>query len=364
MKKYLLFLLFLLIPSSAVFAQGDDSIENFEARVVEVVEQKNVVNQSGDTVTQQDLLLRGETGEYKGKEIRYQGIGAADVISAQPYEVNDRVLVQKTMTPDGEENFYITDYVRRGWIYLLAIIFSLSVIIIGGWKGIRSLLSLVLSFLVIVKFVIPLIVSGHNPFLVSLFGSFIILGLLIYLTEGFVYKSHLAMLSVFFSLAITLLLSVLFTNLTRLTGLANEEAGFLIGLTGSPIDFRGLLLAGFLIGAVGVLDDVVVGQIEAVRQIKEADPYMPFGKLFRSAYKVGNTHLGAIVNTLFLVYAGASLPLLMLFSISGPSAINFSQAVNNELIATEIVRTLVGSIGVALSVPISTLLAAKWLKIK
>jgi uncharacterized membrane protein len=125
-----------------------------------------------------------------------------------------------------------------------------------------------------------------------------------------------------------------------------------------------LLLAGFLIGAVGVLDDVVVGQIEAVRQIKEANPFMSFWKLFRSAYKVGNTHLSAIVNTLFLVYAGASLPLLILFSLGENSSITFSGALNNELIATEIVRTLVGSIGVALSIPISTLLAAKWLKIK
>ncbi len=363
MKKLIILFLF-FIPFLTVKAQDSGSIENFEAQVVEVIEQKKFTDQNGEENIRQNLLLRGLSGSWRGEEIRYDGIGAADTVSAQLYEVGDKVLVQKTTTPEGESNFYITDYVRRGWLYLLTVIFCLIVLAVGGWKGGRSLLSLVLSFFVIIKFVIPLIVSGYSPLLVSLFGSFIILGLLIYVTEGFSIKSHLAMVSMFFSLAATLGLSVLFSGLARLTGLASEEAGFLIGLTDSPINFRGLLLAGFLIGAVGVLDDVVVGQIEAVRQIKEANPYMSFWKLFRSAYKVGNTHLSAIVNTLFLVYAGASLPLLILFSLGENSSITFSGALNNELIATEIVRTLVGSIGVALSIPISTLLAAKWLKIK
>jgi uncharacterized membrane protein len=169
------------------------------------------------------------------------------------------------------------------------------------------------------------------------------------------------MASVFISLLITLGLSVLFTFLTRLSGL-NEEAGFLLDMSATKINFQGLLLAGFLIGAVGVLDDVVIGQIEAVGQLKKANPFMSSWDLFKSGYKIGNTHLGAIINTLFLTYAGASLPLLLIFSLQDGSVVNFSQAINNELIATEIVRTLVGSIGVALSMPIATALGAKFLK--
>jgi uncharacterized membrane protein len=237
MKKLIILFLF-FIPFLTVKAQDSGNIENFEAQVVEVIEQKKFTDQNGEENIRQNLLLRGLGGSWRGEEIRYDGIGAADTVSAQLYEVGDKVLVQKTTTPEGESNFYITDYVRRGWLYLLTIIFCLIILAVGGWKGGRSLLSLVLSFFVIIKFVIPLIVSGYSPLLISLLGSFIVLGLLIYITEGVNIKSHLAMVSMFFSLAATLGLSVLFSGLARLTGLASEEAGFLIGLTDSPINFR------------------------------------------------------------------------------------------------------------------------------
>ena len=146
--------------------------------------------------------------------------------------------------------------------------------------------------------------------------------------------------------------------------MAQDEAVFLIGLTKNAINFQGLLLTGMLIGAVGVLDDVIVSQIESVKQIKEANPKLPNRKVFASAFKIGNTHLSTVVNTLFLTYAGASLPLLLLFAINQGTFTTFSQVINNEMIATEIVRTLVGSIGVALSMPIATYFGAYWMKAK
>jgi uncharacterized membrane protein len=170
------------------------------------------------------------------------------------------------------------------------------------------------------------------------------------------------LLSVFLSLVITFILSWIFTNLTKLTGLAQEETIFLIGVNNGSINFKGLLLTGILIGTVGVLDDVVVGQIESVKQIRNANPGLTNIQVYRSAYEVGNTHLGAIINTLFLTYAGASLPLLLLFYINPTGLVTFDQVINNEAIATEIVRTTVGSIGIALSIPISTYLATIWLK--
>jgi len=197
---------------------------------------------------------------------------------------------------------------------------------------------------------------------VSLFGSFFILVVMIYLTEGINKKSNLGLLSIFFSLSITLFLSWLFVYLAKLTGLASEETVFLIGAGKKAIDFRGLLLAGILIGAAGVLDDIVVGQIEAVKQIKIANPNLTIWQVFKMGYQVGNTHLGAIINTLFLTYTGASLPLLLLFTLGQNETLTFAQAINNEMIATEIIRTLAGSIGVALSMPIATFLGAKYLK--
>ncbi|MDO9509968.1 MAG: YibE/F family protein, partial [Candidatus Magasanikbacteria bacterium] len=262
------------------------------------------------------------------------------------------------------ENFFIMDYVRSGKLGFLALLFALVVIVVGGKKGWRALISLALSFFIILKFIIPQILSGGNPLIISLFGSFFILVGIIYLTEGINKKSNLGLISIFFSLIATLFLSWLFVHLTKLTGLASEEAVFLIGLGERIIDFRGLLLAGMLIGAVGVLDDVVIGQMEVVRQIKEANPELLYWQVFKMGFKVGNTHLSAIINTLFLTYAGASLPLLILFVFGQNETLTFSQAINNEMVATEIVRTLTGSIGVALSMPIATFLGAKYLRSK
>jgi uncharacterized membrane protein len=340
-----------------------NGLDTFEARVVKVLEQREVVSDNGVKIIQQDLLMRGLSGDWKGKEVAYHGIGAIDVLSGQVYKEGDEVLAQRTTGPGGEDVFVPSEYLRRDWLYLLAALFALVVAAVGGWKGLRSLVALVASFFLILKFMLPAILAGYSPFLISLAGGLAILGVIIYLTEGFNRKSNLAMASVFFSLLMTLGLSVLFTWLTRLSGL-DEDAGFLIGMTTNQIDFRGLLLAGFLIGAIGVLDDVVIGQIEAVGQLKKANPFMNRWDLFKSGYKIGNTHLGAIINTLFLTYAGAALPLLLLFSLQNGTAITFSGAINNELIATEIVRTLVGSIGVALSMPIATALAARWMRIK
>jgi uncharacterized membrane protein len=210
--------------------------------------------------------------------------------------------------------------------------------------------------------IIPALLHNANPLLIAVAGALFIMVIIIYLTDGFNRKSHIAVLTVFISLIFTLLLAYLFTWLTRLSGFSTEEATLLIGTSAGNINFQGLLLAGILIGAVGVLDDIILGQIEAVAQIKSANPTLPQKTVFKLAAKVGQTHLGAIVNTLFLTYVGVSLPLLMLFYLSPSGSINFFQIINNDVIATEIVRTLVGSIGLILSMPIATYLASKLLK--
>jgi uncharacterized membrane protein len=163
---------------------------------------------------------------------------------------------------------------------------------------------------------------------------------MIYITEGIKRESHLAILSVLFSLLFILILSLIFTNLSKLTGLAQEEAIFLIGNGNLALNFKGLLLAGFIIGAIGVLDDIIVGQIETVVRLQEANPNLPAKKIFSLAYKVGNTHLGAIINTLFLTYAGAALPLLLLFVLNQSGGLTMSRVLNTEIISTEIIRTL------------------------
>ncbi len=334
----------------------------FKAKVIKITEEKTIEREDGSKALQQNLLLRGLEKEWKNKEIEHLGISEIDVASANIYKVGDKVMVSEVKNIDGATDYYIVDLVRSGYLFWLALIFAVVIIIIGKKKGVKSLISLVISFFVIIKFIVPKIISGSSPLVVGVLGALIILAIIIYLTEGWNRKSHIAVVSVFLSLIATFILSWIFTHLTRLTGLAQEEATFLLGANNGTIDFRGLLLTGILIGTVGVLDDVIVGQVESVRQIKKANPNLTSAQVYKSAYEVGNTHLGAIVNTLFLTYAGASLPLLLLFYLNPTGPASFSEVVNNEMIATEIVRTLVGSIGVALSMPISTFLAVIWMK--
>ncbi len=338
--------------------------ETFEAEVIRILDRKEVKREDGSIVIQQNLLLKGLAGEWKDKELRFDGISDIEVASAAVYDAGDKVLVARSVDMEGNEKFYVIDFVRRGYLYLLGFIFALIIVAIGKQKGARSLLGLVVSFFIIIKFILPKILDGSNPLFVGLIGAFFILMIMIYLTEGWEQKSHLSVLSVLISLAITFIFSVVFTKLARLSGMSQDESVFLIGLTRNAIDFQGLLLAGMLIGAIGVLDDVIVSQIEAAAQIKKANPNLPNKKVFASAFKIGNTHLGTMVNTLFLTYAGASLPLLLLFVVNQGVFTSFSQVINNEIIATEVVRTFVGSIGVALSMPIATYFGAYWMKIK
>ncbi|NCN99733.1 YibE/F family protein [Candidatus Falkowbacteria bacterium] len=354
----LLALIILVIPHLLMAATAQDEVVNFRSRVTEIIQVEEKTREDGVTFQQQDLRLLGLEGIWKDREIIYRGISDIEVTNVNQYKVGDEVYVDGYTNQSGQDIFYVVDFVRSGYLYILFIIFVLLVLIIGRFKGLKALLSLFLSFVVIVKFVLPQILNGQDPFLISLLGGLFILGIIIYLTEGFQRKSHIAILSVLISLSATLVLSVIFTKLTKLSGLAQEEAAFLIGAGNIEINFQGLLLAGFIIGAIGVLDDIIVGQIEAVEQIKEANPNLSAKEVFSLAYKVGNAHLGAIINTLFLTYVGAALPLLLLFILNQSSGLTFNRLINTEIVSTEIVRTLVGSIGVILSMPIATFLAA------
>ncbi|MBN2884659.1 YibE/F family protein [Patescibacteria group bacterium] len=359
----LIFVVF-LYPLSLKAEQTIAKSEIFEARVVEIIQVQEKIRENGVKFEQQNLKLVGLEGYWLNKELIYNGISEIDVANVNSYKIGDKVLVDGQVNELGEENFYITDFVRSKYLYALFVIFIIIVLLVGRAKGFKALIGLFLSFVVIIRFILPQILKGADPFLLSLAGGLIILGIMIYLTEGFKLKSHIAILSVLISLSFTLLLSIIFTTLTKLSGLAQEEAAFLIGIDNVDINFKGLLLAGFIIGSIGVLDDIIVGQIEAVEQIKLANPTLSAKKVFTMAYKVGNTHIGAIINTLFLAYAGAALPLLLLFILNQDSGITFSRLINTEIVSTEIVRALVGSIGVVLSMPIATWLAAIQLKPK
>jgi len=368
MKKYLAtILLILVLTPNFVFAEepsvtAEQTIKDqvFEAKVIEILAEKTITREDGSTAIQQNLKLRGLNRDFKDKEFIFNGISDLQVMSAFQAEKGDKVVVAYSIGEDGAGTFYVTDFVRRGYLYLLAIIFSVVIVLIGKKQGFKSLISLVLTFVVIMKYIVPKIAAGENPLFVSIVGSVAILAVIIYLTWGFKLKAHIGLFSILLSLIITGLISVFFTKITELTGLSDENAMFLVGLSKTAINFNGLLLAGIILGTVGVLDDVVISQISSVEQLSTANKSWKFRELYKSAMRVGVDHISSMTNTLFLAYAGASLPLLLLFNLNSGPFVNFSQIINNEAMATEIVRTLTGSIGLMLAMPLSTLIAARY----
>lgn len=349
------------IASDSQNVDSQDADNYAEAKVVKILEQKQVVQPNNTSVIQQNLQLQIMTGPLTGQVVEYDGISDLEVVGASVYSVGDKVIVNYSPGLDGQNIFYITDYVRSNDLLWLLGLFIIAILIIGRRQGLNALLSLIISFVFIIKVMVPLILHGFNPLLIGLVGSFIILLVIVYFTGGINKKSHIALLSIILSLTVTAILALVFGNLSHLTGTAQEEATYLVS-AGVAINFRSLLFAAIIIGTLGILDDVVVGQVEVVAQIKALNPHLPWFKTFLMSMKVGRAHLGAVVNTLFLAYVGVSLPLILLISLHQAPFLSFSQIVNNEQISTEIVRTLVGVIGLSLSVPITTWLASRYLK--
>nr|MBP9802239.1 YibE/F family protein [Patescibacteria group bacterium] len=203
--------------------------------------------------------------------------------------------------------------------------------------------------------------AGANPILISVIGSIAILFFAIYLTQGFGRKSHLANLALIISLVFTAVMSFVFTNLAQLSGYLGEETIFLLESSQGNINLQGLLLAGIMLGTLGVLDDVIISQISTVEQIKLANPNLSKKQVYKMSLKVGVDHITSMINTLFFAYAGVALPMLILFSQSDVLGLNLTQVINNEMIATEIIRTLLGSIGLVFSIPIANFLASYFL---
>jgi uncharacterized membrane protein len=363
MKNIILILLFVLVFPLAARADETNMVETtapdktFKAVVTEVIREQNQPTNDNSVIKQQDLQLKGLEGEFKDKVVEYDGIGNVEVIKNNVYKVGDKVLVVASFNEQGGYTYYVTDYVRSGSLLVLFIIFILALLLVGGWKGFRSLLSLVFTFLVIMKYIVPQILDGADPIIVTIIGSFIILFLIIYLTEGFSTHAHVSVVSIFLSLIITVILA-------KLSGLATEESSFLVGLGTQAINFQGLLMSGIIIGTLGVLDDIVISQVATVQELHKADQFMSRWDLYKRAYGVGISHISSMTNTLFLAYAGASLSLLILFASGQSGFSGWGQAINNEMVATEIVRALAGSVGLTLSVPISTFMAMWWVKRK
>ncbi len=336
------------------------------ARVVEV--SCKSVNASGGTPTGDTSTAEGTSAEAeangtcKKATIRVdtgkdEGRTFTEIVQpdqSRQLHQGEKVVVAYEPSAPRDLQYSVTDVNRKFPMALLAGIFAVAVVVVGRLRGVMALVALAVSFLVLTLFILPAILEGSNPLLVAVVGSSAIMLIALYMCHGLSARTSVAVLGTLISLSLIGVLGSLFIGWAALTGNTDDNTGLIHGLYPS-IDMSGLLLAGVIIGSLGVLDDVTVTQTSAVWELHEANPSMGWRGLYRAGIRIGRDHIASVVNTLVLAYAGAALPLLLLFSIAQSSV---GTVANSELVAEEIVRTLVGSIGLVASVPVTTALAA------
>ena len=300
-------------------------------------------------------------GSRAGQRAEAQVEGPSGQLQLPDYQPGDEVIAAVDTDPDGNQAVAVIDRWRLPVLEWLVGAFAIVTILVAGWRGIRALVSLALTLVLAVKLLIPLLLDGWNPVgLAICLGTLITIASLL-LTQGFSRSTLAAVLGTAIGLAATGVLAVITTEAARFTiAQGSEQIVFLQQLAGDRIDLSGLLLAAVIFGGLGVLNDVAISQAATVEELHAVSPSMTGRELYSRTMNVGIAHLAATVNTLVFAYLGAALPLLVLLALQIESV---GLSVNEEIVAVEVVRTLVGSIGILLAVPITTAIAA-WLAVR
>ena len=345
----------LLFPATFVSAQElyDEYQGTFRGEVIEVVDEEvREVPGTGTDQIFQTIRAQVLDGPIEGRVVTIEN----DFLEL---ERGDKFYFNYYKYIDGSEQYGVTTIDRKDSLIILAVLFVFTVVLFGGMQGVRSLIALAGSFLIIFYVLLPGLLNGWNPLVASVLVAGGILFAAIFFTHGFNRESAVAYGGTMIAVLITSIVAILAVQGADLSGFNAEEAVYLNLNTGGTLNFTALLLGAIIIGALGVLDDIAVTQAAVVTELFSSNKEMTRREAYMRAIRVGREHVGALVNTLVLAYTGAALPLLLFFHLSSAS---FGSLINSELFATEIVRTIVGSIGLILTVPIVTLLAVFYLK--
>ncbi len=350
-----------LWPGDVEKRQGGGEQERARGEVTKVVEQPCVEGDPSLEGTPAEsrrcgsATVRITEGAASGKTVTVElpnGPGAPALHSG-----DDVVLLH--LTDAGTDSYTVIDHQRGKPLLWLLALAAAAIIAFGRWRGLSAIAGLAVSFGVLLLFVIPAILTGQPPLMVAVVGSALIMFVVLYLTHGVNVHTSVAILGTLASLVLTGVLGAAFTAFTELTGVGDEQSAFLAAFQGN-VDMRGLLLAGIIIGSLGVLDDVTVTQAMTVAELSRTSG-MSRWELYRSATRVGRAHVASAVNTIVLAYAGASLPLLLLITVGDQP---IGELLTNQFLAQEIVRSAVGTVGLVASVPITTALAVLVARVK
>lgn len=360
-KVLILAIIFFISSTSNLNAQNITHTDDdyLKAKVLDVLDEqtKTIEGSQEYSYIYQEVKLQIIGGLENGKEIT---VNYGDKFSLHPLQKvkkGQMVVLVRSSFADGFVEYQIVDKYRLQPIIVIAGIFFIMVLLLSGVKGFGSFLGMALSLFTIIKYIIPQILQGKDPLTLSITGSLFILFFSIYLAHGFSKQTTIALISTVLTLLLTGLLSVYFVEVLNLTGLASEETMSLQFGPTATINFKGLLLGGMIIGFLGVLDDITTGIAATVFELKKNNPKIKFDNLVKSTLNVGREHISSLVNTLVLAYAGTSLP-LFLYIILNPQTYPTWFLINSEFIAEEITRTLSGSMGLLLAVPITTFMAS------
>lgn len=340
---------------SHVFAQQihNDYQGTYSAKVIDIKsEEERDVGWNGVKSVYKVLEVKLLDGPQKDKIVIFES-------DFPEIGKGDRVFLNYLIDVGGVERYVITNINRTNQIYFFVALFVAVILFFGGKQGARSLIALIGSFLAIFYILIPTILAGWHPLLVCILVASGILFAAIFFTHGFNRESLVAYVGTMISVLITSILATIAVKITKLSGFSEEAAVYLNFNTGGALDFSGLLLGAIIIGVLGVLDDIAVTQSAVVTELFDSNKNISRLEVYKRAMRVGKEHVGALVNTLVLAYTGTALPLLLLFKIYN---FDFNTVINMEIFATEIIRTIIGSIGLVLTVPIVTFLAVVYLK--
>jgi uncharacterized membrane protein len=351
-----LILLTFFLTAQQAFAQTPATEKNapfFVGKVTDIISEQKIPDEDKVFYAQKVKVQRNDTGETVELEA---GTEFQPLNENQRLVVGREVILSYQQITENESRVVLVDVYRLPVLVWLSIGFFALVLVISKKQGAFAIVGMVLSLFVLTYQIVPQILHGQNPIVVSLIGCAIVATLTVYLSHGFSQESHLALASMMLTLLAVSMLSWVAVRLGHLAGLGTEEAYFLQFGQGSNVNLQGLLLAGIMLGTLGVLDDISIAQVSVVTQLKEAKPDIEFAELYSRSIAVGKDHVASLVNTLILAYAGSSLPLFLLFTINQTQPIWV--ALNTEMVAEEIIRTLAGSIGLVLAVPLTTLAAS------
>ena len=298
--------------------------------------------------TTQSLTAEILEGDKKGEHVVFTN-DEIQLKKGDIFYLNNTIL-----SDDGSQVLFVQDAYRMPVIYFLAILFVLLVLIIGGKQGLRGLLSLIGGLILILFVLLPGILHGYSPVFVSIAVASLIIIVGSYVTHGFNRTTSSAVIGMIITVIITGIMAYLSVHMAQLSGYSNDEAMYLNMNFRGNIDLVGIVIGGIMIGLLGVLYDVAIGQAISVEELHTIAPHISRIVIFKRALRIGREHIGALVNTLAIAYVGASLPLLLLFATP---PVDIMMTMNKEIFATEIIRILIGSIGLVLAVPITTLLA-------